>query len=115
MRRVGWWPTTGSSATKRPAAVAYARSSSPPESSLMCSMPTVSEARRGLPTSYQRALAATDDAPAADERPTFDGRPDKERGVPGFLVSPAEKRVILIKRALLSRMYSMVRRCRSQQ
>lgn len=49
---------------------------------------------------------------AAPERPN--SQPVDGRGVPGFLISPAERRVVLAKRAVLERTYSAARRLRSK-
>lgn len=59
-----------------------------------------------LHDSYSAALAAL--AVSQSEWP--DERPEKERGVPGFLVSPAERRVILAKRGLFKSLYALTRR-----
>jgi hypothetical protein len=55
-----------------------------------------------LHDSYSAAL----DALAVSELEWPDERPEKERGVPGFLVSPAERRVILAKRGLFKSLYA---------
>jgi hypothetical protein len=62
--------------------------------------------REELHDSYSAALSAL----AASELVWPYERPQKERGVAGFLVSPAEQRVILAKRALLRRLYVLARR-----
>jgi hypothetical protein len=59
-----------------------------------------------LRDSYQAALKLTRHGAAPDERP------EKERGVAGFIVSPAERRLILMKRGLLTRAYSAAGRIR---